>query len=183
MLCCTYRCANAHVCGGAGSRAAPVWRGVLGFLAFRTPCKPLCMCVCQVTSLVSTLCNPVDCSPPGSSRSMELSRQEYWRVAMPSSRRSSRPRDQTRVSYVSSTGRRLFATGATGEAPLPPRCLCAQPSSSCLALVSIPCPFIEAPQLMLPSLRSLSFNSVPLQERLRKSKNEEGKACREDTQV
>ena len=144
---------------GPAPEQRAVWINVLGFLAFQTPCKPLCMRVCQVTSLVSTLCNPVDCSPPGSSRSMKLSRQEYRRVAMPSSR-SSRPRDQTHVSYVSSTGRRFFATGATGEAPLPPRCLCAQPSSSCLALVSIPCPFIEAPQLMLPSLRSLSFNSL-----------------------
>ena len=26
----------------------------------------------------STLCNPMDCSPPGSSLSMGFSRQEYW---------------------------------------------------------------------------------------------------------
>ena len=40
----------------------------------------------QVTSFVFyvrvqlclTICNPMDCTPPGSSLSMELSRQEYW---------------------------------------------------------------------------------------------------------
>ena len=44
-----------------------------------------------------TLCNPMDCSLPGSSVH-EFSRQEYWSVALPSSRGSSQSRDQTQVS-------------------------------------------------------------------------------------
>ena len=32
----------------------------------------------QSLSRVRTLCDPVDCKPPGSSLSMEFSRQEYW---------------------------------------------------------------------------------------------------------
>ena len=34
-------------------------------------------CACQVASVVSTLCNPMDCSPPAP-LSMGFSRQEYW---------------------------------------------------------------------------------------------------------
>ena len=33
-------------------------------------------CVCSVTQLHPTLCDPIDCSPPGSS--VGFSRQEYW---------------------------------------------------------------------------------------------------------
>ena len=32
----------------------------------------------SVDQLNPTLCNPTDCSPPGSSLSTEFSRQEYW---------------------------------------------------------------------------------------------------------
>ena len=35
-----------------------------------------CTCVCSQSCL--TLCNPMDCSPPDSSVSVEFSRQEYW---------------------------------------------------------------------------------------------------------
>ena len=52
-----------------------------------------------------TLCNPMDCSPPGSSvHGILLARILEW-VAMPSSRGSSQPRDQTHISYVSCIGR------------------------------------------------------------------------------
>ena len=36
------------------------------------------MCACSVAQSCLTLCNPMDCSPPGSARSMKFSRQEYW---------------------------------------------------------------------------------------------------------
>ena len=50
-----------------------------------------------------TLCDPVDCSPPGSSvHRIIQSRMLEW-VAMPSSRQSSWPRDWTHVSYISCT--------------------------------------------------------------------------------
>ena len=52
-----------------------------------------------------TLCDPMDCSPPGSSvHGILQTRIPEW-VAMPSSRESSRPKDLTRVSYVSCIGR------------------------------------------------------------------------------
>ena len=54
------------------------------------------------------LCDPMDCSPPGSSvRGILQERILEW-VAMPSSRGSSQPSDQTQVSYVSCIGRRIL---------------------------------------------------------------------------
>ena len=58
-----------------------------------------------VTQSRPALCNPVDCSPPGSSlERISQARIVEW-VAISSSRGSSRPRDQTQVSYVSCRGR------------------------------------------------------------------------------
>ena len=53
----------------------------------------------QAKSLQSclTLCHPMDCSPPGSSVHGILQARILEWVAMPSSRRFSRPRDQIRV--------------------------------------------------------------------------------------
>ena len=39
--------------------------------------KSMCVHGCQVVQWCPTLCNPMDCSPPGSS-AMGFSRQEYW---------------------------------------------------------------------------------------------------------
>ena len=69
--------------------------------------------------LCPTLCNSVDCSPPDSSVHGSLQTRILEWVAMPSSRGSSQPRDQTHVSYVSWVGSRFFATRATWEAPFP----------------------------------------------------------------
>ena len=52
-----------------------------------------------------TFCNPMNRSLPESSVHGILQARILEWVAMPSSRGSSRPRDQTRVSYVSCTGR------------------------------------------------------------------------------
>ena len=58
----------------------------------------------QVKVLVAqscpTLCNPMDCSPSGSSVHGTLQARILQWVAMPFSRRSSRPRDQTWVSCI-----------------------------------------------------------------------------------
>ena len=66
-----------------------------------------------------TLCNPVDCSPPGSSvQGIFQTRILEW-VAMPSFRESSWPRNQTRFSYphlLPALASRFFATRATWEA-------------------------------------------------------------------
>ena len=52
-----------------------------------------------------TLCNPMDCSPPGFSvHGVLQARIPEW-VAMPFSRGSSEPRDRTHISYVSCTGK------------------------------------------------------------------------------
>ena len=52
-----------------------------------------------------TLCDPVDCSPPGSSVPGILQASIPERVAISSSKGSSQPRDQTHISYVSCIGR------------------------------------------------------------------------------
>ena len=53
------------------------------------------------------LCDLKDCSPPGSSVRGILQARMLERVAVPFSRGFSRPRDQTRISYVSCVGRRV----------------------------------------------------------------------------
>ena len=58
----------------------------------------------------------MDCSPPGSSVQGILQARILEWVAMLSSRASSRSRDQTHVSYVSSTGRGFLTTSATWQA-------------------------------------------------------------------
>ena len=58
--------------------------------------------------LCLTLGDPMDCSPPGSSvRGILQARILEW-VAMPSSRGSSQPRDQTRVSSISCVGKQIL---------------------------------------------------------------------------
>ena len=55
-----------------------------------------------------TLCDPKVCSPPGSSVHGSLWARILEWVAMPSSRESSQPRDRTRVSYISFSGRQVL---------------------------------------------------------------------------
>ena len=59
----------------------------------------------EVTQLCLTLCNPVDCSLPGSSIHGILQARILEWVAISFSRGSSRPRDRTRVSHI--VGRRF----------------------------------------------------------------------------
>ena len=53
-------------------------------------------CMCLVAQLCPTLCDPIDCSLLGSSVHGILQARILERVAMPSSRGSSQPRDRTR---------------------------------------------------------------------------------------
>ena len=64
--------------------------------------RPFMECV-HAESLQSclTLCDSMDCSPPGSSVHGIIQVRTLEWVAMPSSRGSSQPRDQTRVSFGS----------------------------------------------------------------------------------
>ena len=70
----------------------------------------VCVCAKPLQSCL-TLCDPMNCNPPGSSVHETLE----W-VAMPSSRGSSQQRDQTHVPHVSRIGSRFFNTSATSEA-------------------------------------------------------------------
>ena len=69
----------------------------------------------EVTQSCPTLCDPMGCSPPGSSvHGILQARIPEW-VAVSFSRRSSQPRDRT---WVSRTAGRHFNLGATREAHL-----------------------------------------------------------------
>ena len=56
--------------------------------------------MCLVAQSFPALCNPMECSPPGSSVHGILQARILEWVTMPSSRGSSQPRDQARVSHV-----------------------------------------------------------------------------------
>ena len=71
------------------------------------------VCVCVCAQLCTTLCDSMDCSPPGSSVHGILQAKIREWVAMPSSRGSPQPRDRPHVSYVSCIGRGLFTSRAT----------------------------------------------------------------------
>jgi len=64
-----------------------------------------------------TLCDPMNCSLPGFSVHGILQAEILEWVAMPSSRESSQPRDQTCISYGSCTAGRFFTTEPLGKAP------------------------------------------------------------------
>ena len=75
----------------------------------------MCVCVCALSRLVLTLCDPMDRSLLGSSvHGILWARILEW-VAVPSSRGSSQPRDGTDISYVSCIGGRFFTTSTTWE--------------------------------------------------------------------
>ena len=72
--------------------------------------------VCEVTQSCLTLCNPMGCSPPGSSVHGILQARILEWVTIFFSRGSSQPRDQTQVSCIAG---RHFILWATREVSLP----------------------------------------------------------------
>ena len=72
-------------------------------------------CACSFTQLHSTLCNPVDCSPPDSSVNGIFQARILKCVAISYIRRSSQSRDRT---HVSCTGRQFLYHCATWVALL-----------------------------------------------------------------
>ena len=66
------------------------------------------LCARTLSRFSPTLCDPMDYSPPGSSVNRIFPARILEWVAMPSSRGSSRLRDQTRVSCISCTPSRFF---------------------------------------------------------------------------
>ena len=74
------------------------------FTTYKEPCAA-CMLSHQSCP---ALCNPMDCSPPGFYVHGIFQARILEYVAMPSSRGSFQPRDQTHVSYTSCIGRRVL---------------------------------------------------------------------------
>ena len=72
----------------------------------------------QALQLCSTLCNTMDCSPPGSSVHGSFQARILEWVAMPSSRGSSRPKDGICVSCISCTAGEFFTTEPLGKPDL-----------------------------------------------------------------
>ena len=68
------------------------------------------LCVCSVAQLCLTLCDPMDCSPPGSHVHGIFQAIILVWVDTFYSRGSSRSRDWTHMSCLSCTGRRFFTT-------------------------------------------------------------------------
>ena len=99
---------------------------IISAWAIASVCVCVCVCarVCAHTGVKSlqsclTRCDPMDCSPPGSSVHGTLQTRLLEWVAMSFSRGSSRPRDQTCISYVSCVGRQvLYHQRHLGSLPL-----------------------------------------------------------------
>ena len=96
--------------GGVSCLPWPVLSWACDSLASRLPGKwtevsqrqilIIIICVCLVIQWCPTLCDPMDCSLPGSSVHGVLQARVLERVAMPSSRGSSQPRDRTQFSRI-----------------------------------------------------------------------------------
>ncbi|XDC86430.1 hypothetical protein R6Z07F_017603 [Ovis aries] len=83
----------------------------------------------EVTQSCPTLCDPVDCSPPGSSLHGILRARILEWVAISFSRGSSRPRDQTRVSRIAGRRFNLCTSREAHERHCRRRHLCSRGSS------------------------------------------------------
>ena len=77
---------------------------------------PQRMCA-KLLQLCLTLCDPMDRSPPGSSVHRILQARILEWTSMPSSRGSSRPRDQTHIFYASCIGRQVLYECHLGSSP------------------------------------------------------------------
>ena len=79
--------------------SAPFWRSIS---------VGMCQSACVHAQLCPTLCDPMDCSPPGSSVHGILQTRILEWVAMPLSKESSWSRDQSHISCVSCIAGRFF---------------------------------------------------------------------------
>ena len=73
----------------------------------------MCVCVCVMYADVCaqshpSLCDPLDCSPPGFPVHGILQARILEWVVMPSSRGSFQSRDRTHIFYVSCIGRHIY---------------------------------------------------------------------------
>ena len=91
-----------------------------------------CAVLCLVTQSCLTFCNPMDCSPPGSSvHEIFQARILDW-VAMPSFRGSSQPRDRTQVSHIA--GRFFTVSAHQRSSKILERVACLFSSNVCLVI-------------------------------------------------
>ena len=82
--------------------------------AFSIHPREICCCCRLVAQSCPTLCDPMDCSPPGSAvHGISQARIVEW-VAIPFSRGYSQSRDQTHVSCL---GGGFFSTGPSQKPP------------------------------------------------------------------
>ena len=127
---CVYACVCVYVCVYMG-----VWCA--------KSCLVIQLCVCVYTHVYAcvcvyrcvylgvwcaksclTLCNPLDCSLPGSSVRGIFQTRIQELVAIFSSRASSWPKDRTCVSFGACIASEFFTCWAMGEAPWVPICVC-----------------------------------------------------------
>ena len=66
------------------------------------------LCACVPLQLYPTLCDPIGCSPPGSSVHGILQARILGYVAMPSSKGSSRPRNWMHISHIFGIARQVL---------------------------------------------------------------------------
>ena len=114
----------AHRHATLDSPSKPLWTLISYQVCCEVSWKTVCvspdrLCVCSVTQLCPTLCNRMDCSPPGSFvRGSSQVRILEW-VAISFSRGTSQPGDQTRV-YCIAGG--FFTTEPSGKPLKDNRC-------------------------------------------------------------
>ena len=97
-------------CSHRFSKVSEIWHKRVSLREF--PTGQICCC-CLIAKLCRTLCDLVNCSPPGSSvHGISQARILEW-VAISSSKGSSRPRNRT---HISCPGRRILYHWATREA-------------------------------------------------------------------
>ena len=113
----------------------------------------VCVCVHVHAQSHPTLCDPTDCSPPGSSVHEILQARILEWVPIPSSRWSSRPRDQTHISCIAGG---FFTHWPTWEALIQP---CSYPNRIKVTTLFLVC---HSFQSTLLSLTSLKLPSSPL---------------------
>ena len=77
------------------------------------------LCCVYLIQSCPTLCNPMDCRPPGSSVHGLLQPRVLEWVDISSSKGSSRPWDRTSVSCISCTAGRFFTTEPQGKPRIP----------------------------------------------------------------
>ena len=84
------------------------------FIAALFTIAKTCACVLR-PQLCPTLCNPIDCSPPGSTvHGIFQARILEW-IAISYSRGSSRPKDRTLIPCISCIGRQILNTEPFGK--------------------------------------------------------------------